>query len=232
MDLKRIKFQVNLKATSTTRDFILQKAYTNDLSSVQLIFELQDCTEAELTGATANILLYMRDGSFFQDTAVITGNTVTHLLTEAQGNHSGIAKAQVTVTLGELIYASPIREFEIISGLETAVAVEIMIKDWTMLTAEARAFIDAAEAAEALRVSAETGRANAESARVTAESSRVTAENIRITNEAARVTGYAQMDARITDQSKTVQDLDSGRNYSAVLEVLDGQPRLKITEVL
>ena len=46
------------------------------------------------------------------------------------------------------------------AGLETAVATEVMIKDWTMLTAEARAFIDAAEAAEALRVSAEAARVN------------------------------------------------------------------------
>lgn len=39
-------------------------------------------------------------------------------------------------------------------------------------------------------------------------------------------------DIRITNQSKNVQDLNSGKNYSAVLEVLDGQPRLKITEVI
>lgn len=230
--MKQIRFPIELKGVHHSRSYILQKVYTNDKDSVDIVFELLDTTGTELAGATASIMLYMLDGSFYQDSATISGTEVIYTLTEAQGNHAGIAQAQIVVSIGGKDYASSKEKFEIINGLETAVAVEIMIKDWTMLTAEARAFIDEAEANEAARVAAEQDRVSAEAARLTAEQGRITAELGRITSEEARVTGYAQMDARITDQSKTVQDLDSGKNYSAVLEVLDGQPRLKITEAI
>lgn len=186
MNLKEIRFPIEIKSVNHARSYILQKAYTNDLDSVKIIFELLDCAPADLSGATASIMLYMRDGSFFQDTATISGNTVTYTLTEAQGNHAGVAQAQVIVKKTGIEWASSKEKFEIVAGLETVVATEVMIKDWTMLTAEARAFIDDAEAAEALRVTAEQDRATAETGRTTAETERVNAESARVIAEQER----------------------------------------------
>ena len=50
MDLKQINFLVKIKdPKDNTRDFPAQRAYTNDLNSVKLTFELTDTTAAELT---------------------------------------------------------------------------------------------------------------------------------------------------------------------------------------
>ena len=214
MNKKQIIFPIEIKAVNHPRSYILQKAFTNDLNSVELVFRLTDCTTADLTGATASILLFMRDGSFFQDVPTISGTDVKYTLTEAQGNHAGVAQAQLIVKSGTDELASDKQKFEIIAGLETVVATEVMIKDWTMLTAEARAYLDAFAANEVTRqqtaAAAESARAQTfttneaarqstftaneatretnETARLTAESGRVTAEQGRTTAESGRVT--------------------------------------------
>ncbi len=146
---KIIPYNVAIKSTSTKRSYDIPKAYTNDLNSVEFQFTLTDVTEAELSTATANVLLYMRDGSFFENNELsgvtIDGTVVKYTLKSNEGNHSGVSEAQV-----EIIYdgepdkklASQKYQFEIITGLDMEVAVEIVVKDWTALTTEARNFID------------------------------------------------------------------------------------------
>jgi len=144
--MKQINFDVELKSTSLQRQFVREKAMTNDLNSVDINYKISDMTDEDLTDATAQVLLYMQDGSFFQvpnEKITLTGTTFTYALEEAPGNHAGIVRTQVVVKTSDLKeYASQKLEFEIISGLETQVATEVMIQDWTTLTREARAYID------------------------------------------------------------------------------------------
>jgi len=144
--MKPINFDVELKSTSAQRQFTREKAMTNDLNSVDINYKISDMTAEDLTGATAQVLLYMMDGSFFQignEKITLVGTTFTYVLEEAPGNHAGIARTQIIVKTSDLKeYASQKLEFEIISGLETQVATEVMIHDWTSLTREARAYID------------------------------------------------------------------------------------------
>ena len=228
MNKKQIIFPIEIKAVNHPRSYILQKAFTNDLNSVELVFKLTDCTTSDLTGATASILLFMRDGSFFQDIPTISGTDVKYTLTEAQGNHAGVAQAQLIVKSGSNEWASDKQKFEIIAGLETVVATEVMIKDWTMLTAEARAYLDEFEANEvtrqqtfttneagrqstftaneATRETNETARKAAESGRVNAEQGRTTAESGRVTAESARVTAeQGRADAEVIRQTGYAQ---------------------------
>jgi len=146
---KIIPFNVAIKSTATRRSYDIPKAYTNDLNSVEFQFTITDMTAGELTTAKANVLLYMLDGSFFENNeasgVTIEGNVVTYTMKSNEGNHSGVNEAQV-----EIIYegapdkklASQKYEFEIINGLDMEVAVEIVVKDWSALTTEARKFID------------------------------------------------------------------------------------------
>lgn len=146
---KIIPFNVAIKSTATRRSYDIPKAYTNDLNSVEFQFTITDMTAEELTTAKANVLLYMLDGSFFENNeasgVTIEGNVVTYTMKSNEGNHSGVNEAQV-----EIIYegapdkklASQKYEFEIINGLDMEVAVEIVVKDWSALTTEARKFID------------------------------------------------------------------------------------------
>ena len=152
MNLKRIVFPTAIKSTSQVTDPVLQTAYTNDLNSVEIVFDLTDCTDEELVGATASIFLRMRDGSVFQDDVVVTSKTVSYIMTENQGNHSGVARVQLSLKIGDAEYASPVRKFTITSGLDSFVPMEILIKDWTALTTEARAFIDESVENEELRM--------------------------------------------------------------------------------
>lgn len=169
MGVKTLNFKVNLKSTTPELIYSRHKVYTNDDNAVKLEFAVQDFTAEELTTATASLLLYMRDGSFFQiEDANITksGSTFSYTLQGTQGKHDGVAQAQLLVTIGAAELATQKYEFEIISGLDQAVAVEVMIQDWTTLTAEARAFIDQAELDEAQRISNENARIAAENQRI------------------------------------------------------------------
>lgn len=169
MGVKILNFKVNLKSTTPELIYSRHKVYTNDDNAVKLEFAIQDFTTEELTAATASLLLYMRDGSFFQiEDANITksGSTFSYTLQGTQGKHDGVAQAQLLVTIGTAELATQKYEFEIISGLDQAVAVEVMIQDWTTLTAEARAFIDQAELDEAQRIANENDRIAAENQRI------------------------------------------------------------------
>ena len=163
----------------------------------------------------ATTLLYMRDGSFFQNSDVnLNGNTFTYLLKENEGNHAGLAKIQLVVNIPETSeqnYPTQLFNFEVVAGLETKVskaAVEVMIQDWTTLTRDAQAYIAqflldeegrqatfvaneqdrkiAFEVAEELRQQKETERQEAESGRIETEQSRVDAETARKQAEEAR----------------------------------------------
>ena len=142
---KIIPFNLAIKSTAPVRSFDHAKVYTNDLNSVEIQFKVIDCTTEELETATATTQLYMRDGSFFQNpTTDVTrvGNVFSYTLKENEGNHAGLAKIQLVVIIGGAELASPLLEFEIISGLETKVAAEVIIQDWTTLTRDAQVYLD------------------------------------------------------------------------------------------
>ena len=196
--MKPINFDVELKSTSLQRQFTREKAMTNDLNSVDINYKILDMAAKELTDATAQVLLYMQDGSFFQvpnEKITLAGTTFTYALEEAPGNHAGIVRTQVVVKTADLKeYASPKFEFEIVSGLETTVATEVMIHDWTTLTREARAYLDEAIPNEQTRIENELARAEAEIIRAQdaedfaeAEALRVQAEGLRVEAERLRV---------------------------------------------
>ncbi len=188
MALKKIQYDVRLLSTEKTLQGKVQVVYTNDLNSAEFVFNILDTTPEQLAGATATTLLYMRDGSFFQNSDVVfDGTTFTYLLKENEGNHAGLAQIQLVVKIGTAEYASQLYNFGVVSGLETKVAAEVMIQDWTTLLREARAYIAqflvdeegrqatfvaneqdrqlAFEAAEALRQQKETERQGAEAVR-------------------------------------------------------------------
>ena len=175
---KILPFDVVLKEINPIRSFYCPKAYTNDLNSVEFQFTLIDMSAEELVGATANVVLYMRDKSFFQNTSAsgvtLEGNVVKYVMKENEGNHSGIAQVQV-----EIVYKNPIKifsskkyNFEIINALETEIAVEVVVQDLTMILSDAAEYIEAAEAAEAIRLQSEIDR--------------VVAEDIRLANDIDR----------------------------------------------
>lgn len=151
MTLKVIPYNVAIKSTKTKRNYDIPKAYTNDLNSVEFQFTITDMTEAELSTATANVLLYMRDGSFFQNTeasgVTIDGTAVKYTMKENEGNHSGVSETQVEIFYDDVIdkkLVSQRYQFEILNGLESEVAVEVMIQDWSTLTAELQTAITTA----------------------------------------------------------------------------------------
>ena len=295
---KIIPYTVKLRSVVPEKTFSKPPVvYTNDLRSAEFQFKITDMDASELLTATAKTMLYMRDGSFFQNPSTDVsrvGNVFSYLLKENEGNHAGIAKIQLVVYFNEGLaneqnFPTQLYEFEIINGLETKVAQEVMIYDWTTLTRDARAYIDqfvadeelratqfgdaqtartntftqsetdrttaftaseasrastfnAAESdrataetarvsAESSRVTAETGRKNAESSRVTAESSRVTAETSRTSAETARATAETNRETLFADMQIT-HDLDTGKNYKTNLEIYNGQPRLKLEEIV
>lgn len=152
---KILHYAVELRAVRTKVEFSRPPVvYTNDLRSAEFQFEITDMNVTDLSTATATTLLYMRDGSFFQnpkEDVGLVGTTFSYTLKENEGNHAGIAKIQLIVTIGEAEYATQLYEFEIINGLESKVAQEVMIYDWTTLTRDARAYIDQFIADELLR---------------------------------------------------------------------------------
>ena len=158
MALKKIQYDVQLLSTETALQAKVPAVYTNDFNSVEFVFNILDMTAEQLIGATATTLLYMRDGSFFQNSDVnLNGNTFTYLLKENEGNHAGLAKIQLVVNIPETSeqnYPTQLFNFEVVAGLETKVAkaaVEVMIHDWTTLTRDAQAYIDQLNLDEATR---------------------------------------------------------------------------------
>lgn len=231
MAVKDIRFDVFLK--STDRHMVMQKpvVYTNDRNAVRLNFDIKDMEERELTSASAEVLLYMRDGSFFQISDVTrTGTTFSYVLKENQGKHSGTAQTQLVVKIGSSEPATPLFEFVIQAGLDGKVATEVMIQDWTTLTREAREFIAEMKANEDIRVGGEETRKSAESERISNEEGRVTAEETRVNQEEARVSAEVLRMEQFQDMQLT-QDLDTGKSYKTTLEIFNGMPRLKLEEV-
>lgn len=148
---KIIPYTVKLRSVVTEKTFSKPPVvYTNDLRSAEFQFKITDMDAGDLSTATAKTMLYMRDGSFFQNPSTDVsrvGNVFGYLLKENEGNHAGIAKIQLVVYFNEGLaneqnFPTQLYEFEIINGLETKVAQEVMIYDWTTLTREARAYID------------------------------------------------------------------------------------------
>ena len=151
---KIVAFDVALKSTERQWVQKVPEVYTNDLHSVSLQFRITDCTDTELTGSTAIVLLKMRDGSFFQGPPVDvtrTLNVFSYTLKENEGNHDGLAEIQLIVTIDAKEFATQKYNFKVITGLDSEIAREIMIYDWSTLTAEARAYIDQFTADEVLR---------------------------------------------------------------------------------
>ena len=70
MALKKIQYDVRLLSTEKTLQGKVPIVYTNDLNSAEFVFNILDMTAEQLIGATATTLLYMRDGSFFQNSDV------------------------------------------------------------------------------------------------------------------------------------------------------------------
>lgn len=261
MALKKIQYDVKILSTEKMLQCNLPRVYTNDLNSAEFVFNIEDMTAEQLFGATAETLIYMSDGSFFQNSDVnLDGTTFTYILKENEGNHGGLAKIQLVVKIGTAEYASQLYSFEVVSGLETKVAAEVMIQNWTTLTRDARTYIDqfvadeavrqqqfeTAEAnrvtvfemaetnratAETNRVSAEQSRVTAEAGRVDAETSRASAESARGTAEQARVSAETQRALSFADM-QIAHDLDTGKNYKTNLEIYNGQPRLKLEEIV
>ena len=104
--------------------------------------------------------------------------------------------------------------------------------------------------AESERVGAETLRLNAEPLRATAETNRVTAETGRVNAETTRAGFYdgfnaslsaltTDVDAQLADIEQAVARLDSNlinldneKKFNVSLEIFQGEPRLKIEEVI
>ncbi|SFB90952.1 hypothetical protein SAMN04488102_101370 [Alkalibacterium subtropicum] len=153
--VKPFIYDVELTSTKRHSQFTLPTAYTNDLDVIEFQFNILD--DIDLTGATANVILFMKDGSFFQNDetsgVTIEGKTVKYTMKENEGNHSGTSEVQLVVLLDGQHYASPKYKFRIENGLETDVAVEIMIQTWSTLTKEARDYIDEFHDNEAVRQS-------------------------------------------------------------------------------
>ena len=212
MALKKIQYDVRLLSTEKALQGKVPVVYTNDLNSAEFVFNILYMTAEQLAGATATTLLYMRDGSFFQNSDVnLDGTTFTYLLKENEGNHIGLAKIQLVVKIGTAEYATQLYSFEVVSGLETkaAVEVEVMIQDWTTLTRDAQAYIeqfildeatrqqqfdDAQTARTNIFTQSETDRATAfevaEALRQQKEAERQEAESGRIEAEVLRQAGY------------------------------------------
>lgn len=230
--VKPFIYDVELTSTKSHSQFTLPTAYTNDLDVIEFQFNILD--DIDLTGATANVILFMKDGSFFQNDetsgVTIEGKTVKYTMKENEGNHSGTSEVQLVVLVNGPRYASPKYKFRIENGLETDVAFEIMIQTWDTLTKEARDFLDAVKDVEAARVQAESNRVDAESSRVTAETARETAETTRKEQETSRVNAETARMQQFQDMQLT-QDLDTNKSYKTTLEIYNGLPRLKLEEV-
>jgi len=166
------------------------------------------------------VLLFMKDGSFFQNTAdtgvTVDTDNISYMLKENEGNHSGLARVQLIVQKPTLVeYATQHYRFRIESGLETAVVQEVIIADWTTLTSEAREYIDEMEVNETIRLSQEQARVANEDSRILSEAERETNEDDRISNESGRVISETERNlneqARILDAQTRNEELIEAR---------------------
>ena len=226
MDRKIVTFDVALKSTEMQRVQKIPEVYTNDLNSVSLQFRIMDCTDTELTGSTAIVLLKMRDGSFFQGPSADvdrTLNVFSYTLKENEGNHDGLAEIQLIVTISAKEFATQKYQFKVNSGLDSEVAREIMIYDWTTLTAEARAYIDQFTADEMLRdAEFDNAQFDRNAAFVISQGQRTTdfdlAQTQRVNafnaSEAARVQAFNASEAA-RDQAFNEAETDRAAGYDA-----------------
>ena len=220
---KQITFETFMLSTDRQLSFQHEVAYTNDVNSVQLSFVIKDLVD--LTAYTPNVLLYMLDGSFYQITTDIakTGTTVSYTLKGNEGKHNGLVRVQLILISGTTELASAKHEFRIETGLDTVVATEVMIQDWTTLTRDARDFLAEMRTNETQRQSSESERIANEGGRITAEDARVSQEQSRVSAEGLRVQQFQDM--------QLTQDLDTNKSYKTTLEIYNGLPRLKLEEV-
>lgn len=252
---KIIKYDVELLSTKITPQFEMPNAFTNDRNSVEFQFHIMDMTEEQLAEATAHVELSMLDGSYFQNPWMLEdedgveqpnvtreGNVFKYTLKENEGNHDGRADIQLVVFIDDVDYASQLYEFKIRSGLETKVAVEVMVHNWTTLTRRAQNYIDQFvkdeadrqalfEVNEGARIEAEDGRIANETVRVASETSRESAEDDRKQNEQTRQAQEATRVSLFADM-QLVHDMDTGKRHHVQMEIYGGRPRLKIEEVL
>jgi hypothetical protein len=233
---KQITFETFMLSTDRQLSFQREVAYTNDVNSVQLSFDIKDLVD--LTAYTPNVLLYMRDGSFYQITTGIvkTGTTVSYTLKGNEGKHNGMVRVQLILIDGTTELASAKHEFRIEAGLDTVVATEVMIQDWTTLTREAREFLDAAKADEQARQSNEQARIVSEGQRETnetnrnqAESSRVSAEEQRAINEQARIDDGVARNKELSDSRFSGY---SGHTYDNLGQRLDTMESAGLTNAI
>lgn len=146
---KLVSFDIYIKTSEQTPTHSYtakQKVMSNDNDSAQIIFNLLDVSPSELSGVTASVMLYMQDGSFFQSSdVVIDRNTIIYTMKPEETKHSGSTKVQIVLKKGSIQTASIIYNFDIDRGLEKYPITEVMIQDWTTLTAEAKAFVEQIE---------------------------------------------------------------------------------------
>ena len=127
---KIISYDVELLSTNKRREFYIPEVYTNDLYSNEFQFNILDVPVGDLAGATARILLDMRDGSFFNNADVTrSGNVFKYVLKANEGKHYGIAKVQLVVVIGGKDYATPLYNFAVMQGLDDKKANEVVIND-------------------------------------------------------------------------------------------------------
>lgn len=102
---KILHYAVELRAVRPKADFSRPPVvYTGSLRSVEFQFEITDMSVDDLSTATATTLLYMRDGSFFQnpkEDVGLVGTTFNYTLKENEGKHAGIAKIELVVRFNE-----------------------------------------------------------------------------------------------------------------------------------
>lgn len=148
---KKIPFDVVLQSVRPARQLKRPKVFTNDLHSVEFEFTIVDVEPADLATSEAFVYLYMEDGSFFVPPKADVerkGCVFTYILKENEGNHKGIARIQLSVkipgaTVSEDVYfATQKYEFEIENGLETEIAQEVMIHEWSSLNADVRDYLN------------------------------------------------------------------------------------------
>lgn len=225
MVYKIIDFDVYLRTTNikTPTYEAIPQVMSNDKDSVKIRFNVRDVTAEELAGATAEVLLFMQDGSFFQKPSrevLREDTTFSYVLKANESRHAGVTKVQIPIKFGGLENASKLYEFEIVGGLETKPILEKEIQDWTTLTAEAKAFIDEfkdklqnievnidlMEEAELTRIQAELDRQAQEEARKTAEAQREANEDDREANEQTRINKDRSRDDKIAQMEEAEVD--------------------------
>ena len=143
--IKPIYFEWDIRSTEINRQTKIPVVYTNDLNTVKFHFVVLGLTQQELESATARTLINMRDGSLFgseADDVSRFGNTFMYTLKENEGKHAGISEIQLVIEIGGNESSSQLYKFEIFSGLDGKVPQEVLIAEWTLLTDEARAYID------------------------------------------------------------------------------------------